>query len=264
MQTNLVKQTLKAGKCVYGTSLEDCLDPEIAVLLAAAGIDFFFIDTEHSPANYSQIQALCRSGRSAGIMPLVRVTENHPPLISRALDVGAMGIIIPRVRSVEAVRAALDVVKFPPLGHRGFGLRTIVTDLRPQPVLEQVESANQETMFVPMIETREALDCVEEIAAIPGVDALFIGPYDLTLALGIIGQFENPIFWQAVGRVIKAADKAGVGAGLQSRDMPLLLEARSRGARFLLYSSDVGVLFDGYKQAIGQLKGASAATRVLY
>src|SRR5437868_5036002 len=155
MQTNLVKQTLKAGKCVYGTSLEDCLDPEIAVLLAAAGIDFFFIDTEHSPANYSQIQALCRSGRSAGIMPLVRVTEN---------------------------------------------------------------------------------------AAIPGVDALFIGPYDLTLALGIIGQFENPIFWQAVDRVIKAADKAGVGAGLQSRDMPLLLEARSRGARFLLYSSDVGVL----------------------
>jgi 2-keto-3-deoxy-L-rhamnonate aldolase RhmA len=264
MQTNLVKQNLKAGKCVYGTSLEDCLDPEMAVVLAAAGIDFFFIDTEHSPANYSQIQALCRSARAAGIVALVRVTENQSPLISRALDVGAMGIIVPRVRSVEAVRAAVDVVKFPPLGHRGFGLRTIVTDLKPQSALEQVESANRETMFVPMIETREALDCVDEIASVPGVDALFIGPYDLTLALGIIGQFDNPIFLQALDRVIKAAEKAGIGAGLQTRDVSLLLEARNRGARFLLYSSDVGVLFDGYKKAIGELKGTAAGTRVLY
>jgi 4-hydroxy-2-oxoheptanedioate aldolase len=255
MQRNTLKEKLKAGQWVYGTSLEDCLDPEIAVVLAAAGLDFFFVDTEHSPSSYSQIQALCRAGRSAGIIPLVRVTKNELDLISRALDVGAMGIIIPRLRRVEAVRAAIDVIKFPPLGHRGFGLRTIVTDLRPGSAMEQVESANRETMVVPMIETKEALDCVEEIAAVPGVDALFIGPYDLTLSLGILEQFESPIFWGAVDRVVAAAAKAGVAAGLQTSDIALLLEARRRGARFLLYASDVAVLLEGYKQALRQLKG---------
>lgn len=264
MQRNVVKESLHAGKCVYGTSLEDCLDPEIAVILAAAGVDFFFVDTEHSPATYPQIQALCRAARTAGIIPLVRVTENQPPLISRALDVGAMGIIVPRLRSVGEAEAAVEVMKFPPLGRRGFGLRTIVSDLEAKPALEQVESANRETMAVLMIETREALECVEEIAALPGVDALFVGPYDLTLSLGILQQFESPIFWSAVDRVIAAGDKAGVAAGLQTRDMPMLIETRKRGGRFLLYSSDSAVIFDGYKQAMGQLKGVTAAGRVLY
>ena len=264
MQKNTVKERLKAGERVYGTSLEDCLDPEIAVILGAVGLDFFFVDTEHSPANYAQIQALCRAGRAAGIVPLVRVTENEPHLISRALDVGAMGIIVPRLRSVQAAAAAIDVIKFPPLGRRGFGLRTVVTDLQPGSAAEHVESANRETIVVPMVETKEALDCVEQIAALPGVDSLFIGPYDLTLSLGILEQFESPTFWGAVDRVINAAEKAGVAAGLQTRDMTLLLEARRRGARFLLYSSDSAVLFDGYKQAVGILKHVTPASRVLH
>jgi 2-keto-3-deoxy-L-rhamnonate aldolase RhmA len=116
VRKNEVKQMLRDGKCVYGTSLEDSLDPEIAVLLSAAGLDFFFIDTEHSPANYSQIQGLCRAAVSAPITPLVRVTQNEPALISRALDVGAMGVIVPRVHSRAEAAAALDVMKFPPQG----------------------------------------------------------------------------------------------------------------------------------------------------
>jgi len=264
MQRNTVKEKLHAGQIAYGTSLEDCLDPEIPVILAAAGLDFFFIDTEHCPATYPQIQALCRSARRAGVIPLVRVTENDSSLISRALDVGAMGIIVPRLGSVEEAKAALHVMKFPPLGRRGFGLRAIVTDLEKKPAKEQIESANKETMVVLMIETREALECVEEIAAIPGVDALFVGPFDLTLSLGILQEFENPIFWSAIDRVIAAGTKSGVAVGLQSRDMPMLLETRKRGGRFLLYSSDAAVLFEGYKQAIGQLKGIPSAGQVLY
>ena len=262
MQKNTVKEILKAGKCVYGTSLEDCLDPEMAMVLAAAGLDFFFVDTEHSTATYAQIQALSRAGRAAGIIPLVRVTENKPHLISRALDVGAMGIIVPRLRSVEEAKGALNVMKFPPLGRRGFGLRTIVTDFQGTPATEQIESANRETLVVLMIETSEAVECVEEIATLPGLDVLFIGPYDLTLSLGILEQFDNPIFWQAVDRVVNACEKAGVAAGLQSSDMPLLLQSRTRGVRFLMYSSDVAVLFKGYKQAASELKGIATTGRV--
>jgi 4-hydroxy-2-oxoheptanedioate aldolase len=261
LQHNVTKQKLKAGECVYGTSLEDCLDPEVAVLLAATGLDFFFVDTEHSPASLAQVQALCRSGRGAGITPLVRVTENEPALISRALDVGAAGVIVPRVHTAQQACAALDVMKFPPLGHRGFGLRGIVSDFRGDPAKQGVESANRETLAVLMIESMEGLENVEKIARTPCLDALFIGPYDLTLSLGIIEEFENPVFWKAVERIIAAAGAAGVAAGLQSVDTGLLLKARSLGARFLMYSSDVAVLFAGYKDGMARLKSIKSERR---
>jgi 2-keto-3-deoxy-L-rhamnonate aldolase RhmA len=264
MQKNTVKERLRAGETVYGTSLEDCLDPEMAVVLAAAGLDFFFIDTEHSPADYFAIQGLCRAARAANIVPLVRVTQNEPYLLSHAADVGTMGVIVPRVHSSEAARAAVEALKFPPVGKRGFGLRSIVTDLRADSAAEEVAACNRELMVVLMIESREGLGSVEEIAKIEGVDVLFVGPYDLTLSLGIIEQFDDPIFWRAVERVIGATQAAGIAMGLQSRDMKMLVETRKRGGRFLMYGSDTSVLFDGYKRAMGELKGKSSGSRVLY
>ena len=264
MQKNTVKEVLKAGQCVYGTSLEDCLEPEMPVVLARAGLDLFFIDTEHCTATYAEIQALCRAAHAVNIVPLVRVTENRPELITRTLDVGAMGIIVPRIHSAEAGRAALEVMKFPPLGHRGFGLRTIVTDLQAKSAAEEIESCNRETLAVLMIESKAGLENVDEIAALPGVDVLFIGPYDLTLSLGIVEQFDNPIFWNAVDRVIAACKTAGIAAGIQTSNMLLLKEARRRGVRFLLYGSDVAVLFAGYKRVLSELKEATTSGGALH
>jgi 4-hydroxy-2-oxoheptanedioate aldolase len=254
VRKNDVKQMLRDKKCVYGTSLEDSLDPEMAVLLSAAGLDFFFIDTEHSPANYAQIQGLCRAAAAASITPLVRVTQNEPALISRALDCGAMGIIVPRVHSRTEAAAALDVMKFPPLGHRGFNLRSIVTDFTRLSALRSIESANEETLAVLMIESREGLASVEEIASLPNLDALFIGPYDLTLALGIIGQFDHPVFVDALERVIAACESAGIAAGIQTGDMSLLSKARGMGTRFLMYATDAMILLKGYTEAMSKLR----------
>jgi 2-keto-3-deoxy-L-rhamnonate aldolase RhmA len=262
MQQNTVKERLKAGKCVYGTSLEDCLGSEMPVILAKAGLDFFFVDTEHSPAGYTEFQALCRTAHYAGIVPLLRVTQNRPELISRALDNGAMGVIVPRVNSAEAAREALDVMKFPPLGHRGFGLRTINTDVMERSAADEIASCNRETLAVLMIESLSGLEDVGEIGRLPGVDVLFIGPYDLSLSLGIVEQFDNPIFWNAVDRVVAACKAAGITAGLQTGRMPLLLEARRRGVRFLMYSSDVGILLSGYKQAMSELKAPDACPQL--
>jgi len=254
MRKNTIKAMLKAGKCVYGTALEDCLGSELPVLLAKAGLDFLWVDTEHSPGDYMEFQALCRSAHYAGIIPLLRVTQNRPELISRGLDNGAMGIIVPRIHSVEAAREALDVMKFPPLGHRGFGLRTIVTEVMERPAEDEIASCNQETMAVLMIESREGLDHVEEIARLPGLDVLFVGPYDLTLSLGIVEQFDDPIFWGAGDRVGAACKAAGIAAGIQSNQIPFLLEARRRGVRFLPYSSEVGMIFSGFKQVVRELR----------
>ncbi len=256
MHRNLIKSKLRQGECVYGTSLEDCLAAEIPVILAAAGLDFFFIDTEHSPASYGEIQALCRTAHDSGIVPLVRVTENVPHLISRALDVGASGVIVPRIKSAEEVRAIVKCVKFPPLGQRGFGLRSVNTDLKGELAPAAIESSNQETMVVPMIETLEALDAVEAIAAIEGVDVLFLGPYDFSLSQGILEQFDSPVFWQAIDRVLAAAKAAGIAAGLQTANLSMLAEVKKRGGRFLLVGGDVSILLEGYERALAALKGS--------
>jgi 4-hydroxy-2-oxoheptanedioate aldolase len=236
----------------------------MAVLLAAVGLDFFFVDTEHCTASPAQIQALCRSGRGAGISPLVRVTQNQPDLISRVLDVGATGVIVPRVHHAQQARAALDVMKFPPLGHRGFGLRGIVSDFQGFPAKQGIESANRETLSVLMIESKDGLENVEEIARTPQLDVLFVGPYDLTLSLGIIEEFENPVFWKALERVIAAAAAAGVAAGLQSGNMDIITQARDMGARFLIYGSDTAILFAGYKDAMARLKNSRNDRLVSY
>jgi 2-keto-3-deoxy-L-rhamnonate aldolase RhmA len=259
VQKNTVKELLNNGSIVYGTSLSGCLDPEVPIVLAAAGLDFFFIDTEHSTTAYEQIQGLCRTGRAARVIPMVRVTNNDPALISRALDVGAMGIIVPHVDSANETRAAIRALKFPPLGRRGFGLGSIVTDLLGNSAMEEVNSANEETMAVMMIESPEGLQCVDEIASVPELDALFVGPYDLSLSLGILEQFDSPLFWEALEKVIKAGTRAGIAVGLQSKNISMLTRAREMGARFIIYSSDFSVLLDGYKRGLGDLKGRAEA-----
>jgi 4-hydroxy-2-oxoheptanedioate aldolase len=165
-----------------------------------------------------------------------------------------LGIIVPRVHSAAEARTAMNALKFPPIGHRGYGLGSIVTDLKGNTAQQEVDSANRETMAIMMIESQEGLQSVDEIAAVPGVDVLFVGPYDLSLALGILEQFDNPAFLKALEKVINAGRKAGVAVGLQSKSMPLLTRARELGARFIIYSSDFSVLLDGYRKGIADLK----------
>jgi 4-hydroxy-2-oxoheptanedioate aldolase len=254
LQRNVVKEKLRSGGIVYGTSLGEWLDPEVPVFLAAAGLDFFFIDTEHSATGYDQIKGLCRTARSSGVVPLVRVTRNSSMLISRALDVGAMGIIVPGINSADEARAALDAMKFPPLGHRGYGLGSIVTDLKGNPAQSEIESANRETLAVMMVESREGLEAVDEIAAVPEIDVLFIGPYDLSLSLGIIEQFDHPLFEKALEKIISAGQKAGLAVGLQSGNNVLLRKVREMGVRFLICASETAVLLEGYKRTLAELK----------
>jgi 4-hydroxy-2-oxoheptanedioate aldolase len=149
-------------------------------------------------------------------------------------------------------------MKYPPKGRRGFGMRSIITDYRWTTAVAEMDSADQETLVVFQIESKEGLSCVEEIAKTPNLDVLFIGPYDLTISMGIAEQFESSQFWDAVDRVIAACNAAGIAAGIQTGDMAQLTEARRRGVRFLLYSNDVTVLFQGYQDAISQLRRTAA------
>ncbi|MEX2261419.1 MAG: aldolase/citrate lyase family protein [Bryobacteraceae bacterium] len=251
---NAAKDKLRAGKCIYGTSVEYCLDPEVSLLLRRAGLDLFFIDTEHQAASYRDIRGICRTARDFGITPLVRVTQNEPALITRALDCGAMGIVVPRVHSPAEACAAVSAMKYLPEGNRGFGMHSIMTDLEWEDPATMMASANRETMTVLQVESKQALACIDAIAATPGLDVLFVGPYDLTISMGIAEQFQSQAFADAMDRVAAACEKNGVAAGIQTGDMNLLKEARRRGYRFLLYGSDFAVLQSAYRERIAEAR----------
>ena len=247
MQTNTIKHKLNQGGTVLGTCLTDYVSPEVVTILKAADFDFFFIDTEHSPTDYREIQTLVRVSRAADVTPVVRVTQSEYFLIARALDMGAMGIIAPRIHSVEQGKSVVDAMKFPPLGNRGYGMRNIITDFNFRGAQLEMESANDETMVILQMESRECVDAIYDITAIPGVDAIMVGPFDLSVSLGIPGDFDNPIFWDAFDRMVDACNKNSVAPGVHMAKIPLLKKAREHGARYLVFGSDVSVLLGGWK-----------------
>ena len=264
MQTNRIKHILRAGGSVLGTCVTDHTSPEIVTIFKAAGLDFFFIDTEHSVPSYRDVQTLVRVGRAANVIPLVRVTQSEYFLIARLLDVGAMGIIAPRINSPAQGRAVVDAIKFTPEGSRGYGLRGIINDYQYAGAQAEMESANRETMVVLQVESKECVDSIFEIAALPGVDALMIGPFDLSISLGVPGQFDHPVFWKAFDRMVEACNKAGIAPGIHMANAKSLKLAAERGARFLVCGSDASVLLSGYRLIVEQLELAAAASKASY
>ena len=265
MQTNTIKHKLKAGGSVLGTCITDHTSSEIVTIFKAAGLDFFFIDTEHSVPSYRDIQTLVRVGRGADVIPLVRVTQSEYFLIARLLDVGAMGIIAPRIGSVEQARAVVDAMKFTPDGNRGYGLRGIINDYQYKGARAEMDSANRETMVILQVESKECVDCVFDIAATPGADALMIGPFDLSISLGIPGQFDDPIFWKAFDQVVEACDKAGIAPGIHMGNAAQLKKAADRGARFLACGSDSSVMLAGFRSMVQDMAlGAGVTTKAGY
>jgi 2-dehydro-3-deoxyglucarate aldolase/4-hydroxy-2-oxoheptanedioate aldolase len=249
MQTNTIKAKLQTGGTVLGTCLTDYVSPEVVTIVKAAGLEFFFIDTEHSATDYRDIQTLVRVARAADVTPLVRVTQAEYFLIARALDCGAMGIIAPRIHSVEQGKSVVDAMKFPPAGQRGYGLRSIITDLNFQGAQAEMDSADRETMVILQMESKACVEAIYEITAIPGVDAIMVGPFDLSVSLGIPGDFESPVFWSAFDRMVDACNKNGVAPGVHMGNTKLLKRAQEHGARFLVYATDVSMLVNGWRAA---------------
>ena len=247
MQQNSIKATLQAGGTVLGTCVTDCFNPEIVVAIQAAGLEFFFIDSEHARTSFDDVQGFVRVAKSTGVVPLVRVPQSEYFFLARMLDVGAMGVISPRTESVDEVRKIVSAMKFPPIGRRGYGLRSIVTDLDFQGAAAEMESANRESMVIIQMETQGCVDDIENIVAVEGVDATMVGPFDLSVSLGIPGNFEHPKFWSAFDRMVEACNKAGVAPGVHFGSTKMLLRARDHGARFLVCGTDMSVLLNGFR-----------------
>lgn len=250
---NLVKQALAAGKVQYGTNFGQFRSQDVLKIFAQAGFHWAFIDAEHGGFDLETIQELCRIAPFVNFTPIVRVADLQYSLIARYLDVGAQGIIFPRVEDLGLLERAVSWCRFPPVGQRGFGLNAFHFDHEQLTMPQMIDHVNANTMVVLQIETRRAYEMREELLAVPGIDAVMVGPADLSISLGVPGEFQHPKVVEAMEGIRDTCVRRGIAPGTQTRTLALARFWRDRGMRFLGCSSDTGMLFDRAKELITAL-----------
>ena len=257
MEKNLLKEKmLRQEKCL-GTFFE--LGGMSAVeALAHTGLDFIIIDMEHGPFSPESAQDYVRAALLHQLTPLARVSEISRPAVMRPLDVGVQGLIIPCVETVEQVKQIVNYAKFSPTGKRGFcpsrrdawgfaypGTEDIVTNMRVN---------NEEVLVIPQCETASCLNAIESIAALPGVDGIFIGPFDLSISMGIPGQFDSREFTGAVARILRACRENGKFAFVFTGDEAAIPAYFCQGFDAVTYGLDAAVLINGFRQLVEKAK----------
>jgi 2-keto-3-deoxy-L-rhamnonate aldolase RhmA len=251
---NLVRARLAEGRTVVGTMLVELRQPAVMTLLASAGLDFVLIDTEHGPFSIESIAELSRAARDAGITPIVRVPELSYAHITQPLDAGAQGIMLPRVTAPEQVELCLACMKYAPQGRRGTVLARGHTRFRGGSLTETLAGMNRETFLVIQIETAEAVERLDELLAVPGVDAALIGPTDLSVALGVAGQMDHPTLLAAIERTMVACGTHGVLPAIHTNDVAMTAAWARRGMRLVSINSEVGLLLAGVRAAVTAIR----------
>lgn len=257
MRENRTKARLRSGELVYGCALQQYRSTEIPRLLAAVGFDYLFIDTEHGAFNLETVQDLVSASNHAGITPFVRVGEMLYSLVTRALDIGAQGIIFPRVESPELLTEAVGWVRYPPYGKRGFGFMAPQLDYEQHSLPNIISHLNEQTMIIVQFETEASLDTCEELLAVPGIDVAMVGPADLSISLGVPGEFTHPKLVGAVERFIVACQRHGVVPGIHCRNAQLALPWIKRGMRLLGCGSEHGMMLEKARDTMAEMRQAA-------
>ena len=207
---NILKEKLKKGDPVIGTFVE-IGHPDITEWLSRLGFDWILLDAEHGPLGYETLQRMMQSMKGSGCVPIVRPQWNDPVVIKRVLDIGAYGVLIPWVNSRDEAEKAVQACKYPPQGMRGYGPRRAAM-LDP----DYFRTANEQLLIAVQVETQTALDNLDEILSVEGIDACYIGPYDLSCSLGfgIPPKWGDARYLAAFDRVLVSARQHGKAAGM--------------------------------------------------
>jgi 2-keto-3-deoxy-L-rhamnonate aldolase RhmA len=255
MRTNPLKDLLKDGGCAAGVMIRSFVDAEAGMLLKHTGADFVLIDNEHTSMNLESLGMLCTVFRLAGVPPIVRIPDFGYSEIARRLDVGAMGLMVPRVRTRAEVEEVVACAKYPPEGQRGSATRGIFTDYGTTGSMAgDLKWINDDIFIAIQIETAEAMANLDDILSVPGVDATIMGPQDLSIALGVPGEHRHPKVLAAIDEMIAACNRHGVAPGIHTRSAEHLLEYRAKGMRLLPCSTDTEFMLEGIAGAMTMLK----------
>lgn len=253
MRVNRLRDRLVAGKTVFGCQMQAYRSPEIARTFAAAGFDFVFIDMEHGTFTLETMQDIAVAAVGAGITPIVRVGELLYSLVARVLDGGAQGVILPRVEDPKILDEAMSWFRFPPVGQRGYGVNPTMIEYEARTFPEIVEHFNQNVISVVQFETRTAMERADELLSVKGVDIAMVGPADLSISLGVPGQFDHPLVVSTIERLIENCHKHGVVPGIQTRGVAMAKMWADRGMRFVGAAAEHTLLLEKAREVVATL-----------
>src|SRR6266545_286990 len=235
MRDNPVKHSLRAGGRAYGAMVFEFFSPGLPQICSNAGAEFVLYDMEHTGLGFETLKTQCALCRGLDIVPMARVPRGEYHFIARVLDIGALGVMVPMVGTRAEAEQIVACTRYPPQGRRGAAL-------------------HERTLVIAQIETTEGLENVEAIAAVPGVDALWIGHFDLTNFLGIPGQFQHPEYLAAVDRVVAACAAHGKVPAFLAADPQWARDYAARGFRLMAYGVDQLLLQDALRNGLDVLR----------
>jgi len=252
--TNLLKKKLTEQGTAVGTFLVEFHQPAVIQLMVNSGFETIVIDSEHGPYTIERIAVLARSARLQGITPLLRVCDYTYPHIAQPLDAGVQGLIIPRISTPEEVQQVVSYSKYAPDGVRGSALVRGYTDFKGGDIEQTANQANKESMLIFQIETAGAISNLDKILSVKGVDAALIGPNDLSIALGIPGQFTHPTFEKTMRNIIDACRRHKVIPALHANSLDFAKKWQSEGIRLLTFASEVNFMITAAQATAQALK----------
>ncbi|HYH67820.1 MAG TPA: aldolase/citrate lyase family protein [Urbifossiella sp.] len=256
MRANPVKRALRDGGTAVGTFVFEFATTGIARLAAGAGAEFVVFDLEHTGWSMETLRGVL-AGAAPPLVPVVRVPATEYHFIARALDVGAMGVMVPMVESADQARRVVAAAKYPPAGRRGAAFGVAHDDYRGGDILATMAAANAEGLLIAQIETAAGVREAEAVAAVDGIDVLWVGHFDLTNSMGIPGQFDHPDFLRAVRDVAAAAQRHGKAAGFMCTDVAGGRALLEQGYRALAYGGDLWLYQQALRAGVAGLKGTA-------
>ena len=245
----MLKERLQRGDSLFGPFVNLC-HPAVMEVAGLAGFDFAIIDTEHGEISSDRAVDMVRAAQLAGISSVVRVYGNQAELISKALDIGAEGVQIPQVSTRAEAEAAVRAAKFSPLGSRGSNRYVRAAQYSATDKAAYFANANKDTAVIIQVEGKAGMDNLADIITVPGMDVLFIGPYDLSASLGIPGQVEHPLIMEAMQKTMKLARQHGVAIGFFVDDAQSAVKWKKAGIQYISFAADVGLLYEVFRQKV--------------
>ena len=249
-----LKGMCRTRSAKLGHFIVEFATPGIGHILKSAGCDFVLFDLEHSGFGFETVKSALRYFEAAELPAIVRVPSREYHHIARALDMGAEGLMLPMVGNPDEVRHIIESMKYHPVGRRGVALQVAHDRYRPGAVADKLAAANARTTLFCQIETAEGIENADAIAAIDGVDCLWVGHFDLSASLGIPGDFDHPKFKAAIERTAAATQKHGKALGRLVPTVEQGVQVFALGFDFVCYSGDVWVLHNALAAAIAELR----------
>jgi 2-keto-3-deoxy-L-rhamnonate aldolase RhmA len=254
---NSMKKALMKGNVVFGPMVSEIRSPGIAVLFARAGFDFFFIDMEHSCFSFETVSDMIMAARAAGIPAIVRPSSRKShEYLSRPLDSGASGLLIPQVQTRQEVENVVKWCRYQPVGERGMALARQHTFFQGGDTLETMRQLNEEVLLALQIEHRDAIERLSELLSVPGIDAAFVGPADLSASLGKPGQSDDPEVEKAIRSVIKVSEANGVIPGIHTSSVEKAKYWIDQGMKMIGFNTDIKLIMQVCKTSVQALRAS--------